>query len=112
MSVAVVNEAKIMSDFMINKAFRGPGDTVDAAIHRAGRMWGAPTNWLHRLRYRYRDLRDIPGSALISLAVSYQAASSGIDDLYEKERARHEPNSAIVRLADFVAGKEAARQMK
>lgn len=112
MSVAVVNEAKIMSDYMIHKAFRGPGDTVDAAIHRAGRQWGAPTNWLHRLRYRHRDLRDIPGSALINIAVAYQAATNAIDDIYEKERARHEPNSAIVRLADFVAGKEAARAVK
>jgi hypothetical protein len=112
MSVAVVNEAKLMSDYMIAKAFRGPGDTVDAAIYRAGKKWGAPTNWLHRLRYRYRDLRDTPGSALINIAVAYQAASTGIDEIYEKERERHEPNSAIVRLADFVAGKEAARPMK
>lgn len=104
MSVAVVNEAKLMSDYMIAKAFRGPGDTVDAAIHRAGKQWGAPTNWLHRLRYRYRDLRDIPGSALINIAVAYQAASTGTSNLYEKERVRHEPNSAIVRLADFVSG--------
>lgn len=112
MSVTVVNEAKLMSDYLIAKAFRGPGDTVDAAIHRAGKNWGAPTNWLHRLRYRYRDLRDVPGSALINIAVAYQAALTGADDIYEKERAHHEPNSAIVRLADLVAGKETARPVK
>lgn len=31
-----------------------------------------------------------------------------VDQLYEDERARHDENSALVRLADLVAGKETA----
>jgi hypothetical protein len=105
MSVAVINQAKTMGDFILSKAFRGPGDTIDAAMHRAERQYGVPAHWLHRLRYR--ELKDMPASAFLALAQGYQAALSQADRAYEKERSRHDVNSTLVGLADLVAGKEA-----
>lgn len=61
MSVEYVTEAKGMADFILTKVHRGPGDTVEAAIHRAERLYGVPANWLHRLRYR--EIKDMPVSA-------------------------------------------------
>ena len=67
MSVEVVTEARSMADFILRSAFRGPGDTIDAAMHRAEREYGAPSKWLHRLRYRSSQLRDLPASAFFQL---------------------------------------------
>lgn len=108
-SVEFVNEAKSMADFILHRVHRGPGDTVDAAMHRAERLYGVPAQWLHRLRYR--EIRDIPISAFIAILNAYQAASAAADRAYEEERQRHEANSALVRLADFVAGAKDARPM-
>lgn len=108
MSVEYVNESKRMADFILSRAHRGPGDTVEAAMHRAERLWGAPAAWLHRLRYR--EIKDMPVSAFASLVHAYQAARSAGEMAYEAERELADArNSKLVRLADFVAGKKAER---
>ena len=104
MSAAVVIEAKTMADFILHRVHRGPGDTVDAAMHRAERTYGVPSEWLHRLRYR--DLKDVPGSVLITLFNAYRAASEHAERGYQKERALHETHSALVGLADALAGSQ------
>lgn len=105
MSVDFVIESKRMADFILAKAHRGPGDTVDAAMHRAERMWGAPANWLHRLRYR--EINDMPMSAFAALVHAYRAASQAAEKAYETERKLADARgSKVVWLADFVAGKE------
>ncbi len=104
MSVEFVSESKRMADFIVHKVHRGPGDTVEAAMHRAERLYGAPAHWLHRLRYR--EIRDMPVSAFAAIFNAYQAAASAAERTYENERARHESNSALVRFTDFVAGKK------
>ena len=109
-SVEFVDEAKGMADFILHKVHRGPGDTVDAAMHRAEKLYGVPAQWLHRLRYR--EIRDMPTSAFFAIFNAYRAASEAADRAYEKERALHAPDAAVVRMADFVAGKKAEREMK
>lgn len=105
MSVAYVDEAKTMADFIVGKVHRGPGDTVDAAMHRAERLYGVPSAWLHRLRYR--ELKDIPASAFFSILNAYRAACEASEQAYEAERElANARNSKLVRLADFVAGKK------
>lgn len=104
MSVAYVSEAKSMADFIVQKAHRGPGDTVDAAMHRAERLYGAPASWLHRLRYR--EVRDMPASVFFAIFNGYRAACDAADRAYENERARHAPDAALVRFADALAGKK------
>lgn len=109
MSVEFVNESRRMADFILHKAHRGPGDTVDAAMHRAERLWGVPAAWLHRLRYR-QELKDMPVSAFAAILNAYQAAGASAVRTYETEREKHEPNSRLVRFTDFVAGKKAQSQ--
>lgn len=41
---------------------------------------------------------------------AYQAASAHAQRTYENERSRHEPNSGLVRFADFVAGRRSKEE--
>lgn len=103
MSDAYVSEAKGMADFILQKAHRGPGDTVDAAMHRAERLYGAPATWMHRLRYR--QLKDMPVSAYGAIVRAYKAASEASERAYEAERKLADArNSKLVGLTDFIAG--------
>ena len=111
MSVDFVIESKRMADAIMRKAHRGPGDTVDAAMHRAERLYGAPAAWLHRLRYRYLDLNDVPASVFFSIFKAYRAVCEAGEQAYSAERNEaDESNSILVSLADFVAGKEASSE--
>lgn len=113
MSVEVVTEARSMADFILKSAFRGPGDTIDAAMHRAERDYGAPAKWLHRLRYRADQLRDLPASAFFQIQKAYgRAALAGVR-AYEHEKALADArNSKMAGLAAFVAGPETERSVK
>lgn len=102
------SEAKRMSRELLHKEHRGPGDTVDAAMHRAERLYGVPATWLHRLRYR--DVDDMPTSAFFAIFNAYRAACDLADRAYENERAKHAPDTALVRFADAVAGKIAEKE--
>ncbi len=111
MSVAYITEAKEMADGILRHVHRGPGDTVDAAMHRAERMYGAPAKWLHRLRYR--DLKDMPVSAFAAIAHAYRAATEASERAYEAERKLADArNSKVLWLADFVAGQESKGAVK
>lgn len=108
MSTAYVSEAKAMSDFILHRVHRGPGDTVDAAMHRAERLYGVPAAWLHRLRYR--ELKDLPTSAFFAVFYAYRAASAAGEKAFEHERTLADArNSKLAGLADLVAGKEDQR---
>lgn len=98
MSVEYVREAKSMADFIIHRVHRGPGDTVGAAIDRAERIYGAPSRWVHRLRYR--EIRDIPASAFFAIFNAYRAACDAADRSHENERAKQEARKSH---ADFIA---------
>lgn len=108
MSVEYVNESKRMADYILHRVHRGPGDTVDAAMHRAEKLYGVPAAWLHRLRYR--EITDIPMSAFAALANAYRAASEQSEKAYEAERKLADArNSKVLWLADLVAGKKGER---
>lgn len=103
MSVEYVSESKRMADYILQRVHRGPGDTVDAAMHRAERMYGVPAAWLHRLRYR--ELKDMPVSAFAALVHAYQAAGAAGERAYQEEKALADArNSKLAGLAAFVAG--------
>lgn len=108
MSDAYVSEARGMADFILQKTHRGSGDTVDAAMHRAERVYGAPAKWLHRLRYR--KIKDMPVSAYGAIVRAYMAAQEASERAYEAERKLADArNSKLVGLADFVAGPSSQR---
>lgn len=107
MSVEFVIESKRMADVILRKAHRGPGDTVDAAMHRAERLYGAPAAWLHRLRYR--ELNDVPASVFFSLYKAYCAVRDAGERAYDAERNKtDESNPILVGVARFIAGEETA----
>jgi hypothetical protein len=107
MGAEYVKEARGMAEFILQRAHRGPGDTVDAAMHRAERLFGVSPAWLHRLRYRH-DLTDMPVSAFGSIAIAYQAACAHSERTYENERKLADARgSKLLGLADFVARKKA-----
>lgn len=110
MSVAYITEAKGMAEGILRHVHRGPGDTVDAAMHRAERLYGVPAKWLHRLRYR--DLKDMPVSAFAAIAHAYRAATEASERAYEAERKLADArNSKVLWLADFVAGENATEDL-
>lgn len=105
MSAEYVSDARGMADAILHKVHRGPGDTIDAAMHRAEAIYGVPAQWLHRLRYRHRDLKDIPASAFMPILQAYSAITAASEAAYNNEReAAHARNSKLLRLAAFVAG--------
>jgi hypothetical protein len=67
----VVESATFWSEELQKAYFRGLGDTREAARSRLARDIGVPESYLKRLRYKVRDLSDIPGSILIRLAIGY-----------------------------------------
>lgn len=106
MSTDYVNEARGMADFILHKVHRGPGDTVDAAMHRAERLYGAPRAWLHRLRYR-RDLNDMPISAFAAIVMAFRAAGAAGERKYQEEKALADArNSRLAGLAALIHGQE------
>jgi hypothetical protein len=108
MSAEYVAEAKGMADYILCRVHRGPGDTVDAAMHRAERLYGVPAKWLHRLRYR--EIKDMPVSVFAAIVRGYRAAEQATDNAYAAERALADArNSKILWLADLVAGTEDER---
>lgn len=107
MNAEVVSEARGMADFILKSVHRGPGDTLDAAMHRAEREYGAPAKWLHRLRYRYRDLRDLPASAFLTIMKAHQKAVEASERAYQHEKALADArNSKMAGLAAALAGEE------
>lgn len=111
MSTDYVSDARGMSDFILQQSYRGPGDTVDAAMHRAERSFGAPAAWMHRLRYR--SIKDMPVSAYAAIARAYRAALEASEKAYEAERnLANARNSKLLGLAHLVAGPEDEGAMK
>jgi hypothetical protein len=50
--IPVVDEAAQWADWLVRREHRGPGDTVEAARHRAARKHRVPERLLWTLRYR------------------------------------------------------------
>ncbi|MGU3575662.1 hypothetical protein ACLBWZ_09015 [Brucellaceae bacterium C25G] len=107
MNVDYISHARGMSEYILNRSYRGAGDTVEAAMHRAERKFGAPATWLHRLRYR--NIKDMPVSAYGAIVRAYELACQASQKAYEAERELHAPNSKLFGLADFTVGQESTR---
>jgi hypothetical protein len=106
MSSEYVSEARGMAEFILQRVHRGPGDTVEAAMHRAERTYGVPAAWLHRLRYR--QITDMPVSAFGAIVQAYRAAQEASERAYEAERKLADARgSKLLGLAAAVAGKKA-----
>lgn len=110
MSAEYIMEAKRMSGFLLNKEYKGPGDTIEAAAYRLQTRYGI--HYATTLRLRNEEVRDMRISSFAPILNAYlfvrdslQAAATRMERAYEEERNRA-VDPRLVRLADAVRGKE------
>lgn len=108
MSAEYIAEAKRMSGFLLEREFRGPGDTIEAAAYRMQTRYGIPVSTTMRLRNR--EVKDMFTSTFFPILNAYlavkdkiNAAADRMERTYEEERNRT-VDSSLRRLADAVAG--------
>lgn len=101
--------ARRMARDIIEKSHSGPGDTIESAAYRAERTIGVDANIL--MQGWNREPRGMLTHRWLPLFHAWCAAGfARADKAYEDERARHEDSSALVRLADFVAGRKVHKE--
>lgn len=100
-------EAKRMGTELLEHEKKSLGDTVEAAAYRLQLKHGVPASVI--LQCWNREPREMKVSRWMAVFAAYWSVfeASGIK-AYEEERKDHEGNSALVRLADFVAGRSDA----
>lgn len=101
--------AKAMARALLRKEHQGPGDTIEAAAHRIERKHGVAAEII--LQGWNRPPRGMMAARWLPLFYAWCRAglakcSEKADQAYEAERARHDELSALVRLADLVAGRK------
>ena len=112
MSDAYVTEAQGWADFLVRKEYRGPGDTLDAAMARC--------EWKHQVSrsvlwgIRYRPPKDMMVSLYMRLRDAYEAELARLDQRLEDELRKAEmlgsnaTNSKAYRMARAALGKPEA----
>lgn len=114
MSETYVSDAQGWADFLVRKEFRGPGDTLDAAMARCERKHRIARSVLWGLRYR--PPKDMMVSLYMRLYTAYENELAKLDDRIEAEIRKAEllgvdaTNSKAYRLAVAALGKQAAQQ--
>lgn len=106
----VGSSARRMATELLEKEFRGPGDTLEAAAYRLQTKYALDAEI--SLQGWRREIKEMKASRWLRLFQAWWAAGlAKADNLYAEERALHDSTSAIVGLADFVAGtKEKAKE--
>lgn len=79
----MVDDAAGWADALVTRAHRGPGDTVEAALHRAARRIGVSVHTLWALRYR--KPKDLMVSVYMRLKSAYETECER-----QEARLRHE----------------------
>ncbi len=110
MSVTDINDpmfagksAKTMASALLAKYHQGPGDSIEAAAYRVQSKYGVDANII--LQGWNREPRGMLTHRWLPLFQAWVAAGfAKADAAYDNERARHDDSSALVRLADLVAG--------
>src|SRR6185369_954370 len=80
---AVVDEAAFWAEALLQRSYRGPGDTIEAATYRAEQKYGVPAQTFWALRYRRP--KDILASIYRTLEAAYEAECGR-----QEARLRHE----------------------
>lgn len=112
MSDTYVEEAKGWADFLVRREFRGPGDTLDAAMARCERKHRIARSVLWGLRYR--PPKDMMVSLYMRLRSAYEAELTKLDQRIEEEIRKAEllgtdaRNSKAYRVALAALGEQAA----
>ncbi len=80
---ATVDEASGWADALLQRSYRGPGDTVEAATYRAEQKYGVPAQTFWALRYRRP--KGILANIYLTLKAAYEAECGR-----QEARLRHE----------------------
>lgn len=113
MGEAYVADAQRWAEYLVRREFRGPGDTLDAAMGRCERKYRVARALFWSLRYRAP--KDLMVSAYMALRNAYEAELSRLDQALEDEILRAEKfgsdatNSKAYRMARAAVGKPEAR---
>mgnify|MGYP001291981276 FL=1 len=113
MAEAYVEDARRWADFLIKREFKGPGDTLDAAMARCERKHRVSRSVLWGLRYR--PPVDMLVSVYMALRNAYEAELSRLDRKLEDELRIAEmlgtdaTNSKAYRAAQAALGEPEAR---
>jgi len=113
MSETYVSQAQGWAEFLVRKEYRGPGDTLDAAMARCERKHQISRSVLWGLRYR--PPRDLMVSLYMRLRDAYEAELAKLDQRLEDEIRKAEllgtdaTNSKAYRMAVAALGKPEAR---
>lgn len=101
-----IGEARRMSDYVLARKFRGPGDTIERAAYEAETTWGVPASILMRLRHRH-EIKDMLLSNWVALVTAYDAAVSQVDRAAEHQRdlakAAGRDDSSLYKMAALLA---------
>lgn len=100
-------QAKRMSQELLQREHRGPGDTIEAAAYRLQTKHGCDASII--LQGWQREPRDMLVSRWMSLFQAHSAAfAASAEAAYEERRKNTDVDShpILVRLADFVAGRK------
>lgn len=102
-------EAKRMGTKLLEHEKKSLGDTVEAAAYRLQVKHGVPASVI--LQCWNREPREMKVSRWMAVFAAYWSVFEAAGTTaYEEERKHHDGNSPLVRLADFVAGRESARR--
>jgi len=104
-------EAKRMATALLKKEKDSIGDTIEAAAFRLQVKHGVPASVI--LQCWNREPREMKVSRWMAVFAAYWSVFEAAGNTaYESERKNHDGNSPLVRLADFVAGKEISEELK
>lgn len=102
-------EAKRMSRELLEHEHRGPGDTIEAAAQRLQTRLRVPASII--LQCWNRPAREMKTSRWMAVFQAYWTEfGDRADEAYEEKRKTTTAHPALVRLADFVAGRSAQRE--
>lgn len=96
-----------MSEELLRKEHRGPGDTIEAAAHRLQTRLRVPASVI--LQCWNRPAREMKVSRWMAVFQAYwREFGEETEAIYEQKRAKTTAHPAFARLADFVAGRAVA----
>ena len=115
MSVTDINDplfagrtARRMSRDLLRKYHR-IGDNIDTTAYRVQSEYGVDANVI--MQGWHREPRGMLAHRWLPLFQAWiEAGFARADAAYEDERARHDDTSALVRLADLVAGRKTQKE--
>lgn len=102
-------EAKRMSRELLEHEHRGPGDTIEAAAQRLQTRLRVPASII--LQCWNRPAREMKTSRWMAVFQAYwQEFGQKADAAYEEKRKTTTAHPALIRLADFVAGRASQQE--